>query len=61
MAHSVVYMQIWVRELLCNDIIPKAIPLSERLTQCPHLVRHANIIKLTKFARMCAWADIDNC
>ena len=45
MAHSVVYMQAWVRWLLCNDIIPKAIPLSERLTQCPHLATHANTIK----------------
>ena len=31
MAHSAVYYQAWVRWLLCNDIIPKAIPLSQRL------------------------------
>ena len=31
MAHSVVYHQAWVRWLLCNDIIPKAIPLSQCL------------------------------
>ena len=31
MAHSVVYYQVWVRWLLCNDIIPKAIPLSQPL------------------------------
>lgn len=52
MAHSVVYYQAWVRWLLCNDIIPKAIPLSERLTQCPHLARHANTIKLIELARI---------
>ena len=51
MAHSVVYYQAWVRWLLCNDIITKAIPLSERLTQCTHLARHANTIKLTELAR----------
>ena len=51
MAHSVVYYQAWVRWLLCNDIIPKAIPLSERLTQCPHLAKHANTIKLIELAR----------
>ena len=28
MAHTVVYYQAWVRWLLCNDIIPKAIPPS---------------------------------
>ena len=50
MAHSVVYYQARVRWLLCNDIIPKAIPLSERLTQCPHLARHANTIKLIELA-----------
>ena len=75
MAHSVVYMEAWVRWLLCNDIIPKAIPLSQRLTQCPHLAKHANTIKLIKLATMrwlwyvrdCpsrtrtgGWADIDN-
>ena len=52
MAHSVVYYQAWVRWLLCNDIITKAIPLSERLTQCPHLAKHANAIKLTELARI---------
>ena len=31
MAHSDVYHQAWVRWLLCNDIIPKAIPLSQPL------------------------------
>ena len=31
MAHSVVFYQAWVRWLLCNDIIPKAIPLSQLL------------------------------
>ena len=31
MAHSAVYYQAWVRWLLCNDIIPKTIPLSQRL------------------------------
>ena len=31
MAHSVVYMQAWVRWLLCNDIIPKAITLLKDL------------------------------
>ena len=51
MAHSVVYYQAWVRWLLCNDIIPKAILLSERLTQCPYLAKHANTIKLIKLAR----------
>ena len=52
MAHSVVYMQTWVRWLLCNDIITKANPLSERLTQCPHLAKHANTIKLIELARI---------
>ena len=51
MAHSVVYYQAWVRWLLCNDIIPKAIPLSERLAQCPHLAGHANTNKLIELAR----------
>ena len=41
-----------VRWLVCNDIIPKAIPLSERLTQCPHLAKHANTDKLIKLARI---------
>ena len=50
MEHSVVYYQAWVRWLLCNDIITKAIPLSERLTQCPHLAKHANTIKLIELA-----------
>ena len=40
-----------MRWLVCNDIIPKAIPLSERLTQYPHLARHANTIKLIELAR----------
>ena len=52
MAHSVVHMQAWVRWVLCNDIIPKAIPLSERLTQCPHLAKHANTDKLIELARI---------
>ena len=52
MAHSVVYYQARVRWVLCNDIIPKAIPLSERLAQCPHLARHANTIKLIELARI---------
>ena len=51
MAHSVVYYQAWVRWLLCNDIIPKAIPLSERLAQCPHLAGHINTMKLVELAR----------
>ena len=50
MAHSVVYMQAWVRWVLCNDIIPKAIPLSEQLAQCAHLAKHANTDKLTELA-----------
>ena len=52
MVHSVVYYQAWVIWLLCNDIIPKAIPLSERLTQCPHLAKHANTDKLIELARI---------
>ena len=52
MAHSVVYMYARVRWLLCNDIITKAILLSERLTQCLHLARHANTIKLIELARI---------
>ena len=36
-----------VRWLLCNDIIPKAIPLSQRLAQCAHFARHAKAITLT--------------
>ena len=72
-----VYYQARVRWLLCNDIITKAIPLSERLTQCPHLARHATTIKLIELARIHisydthktvpqergtgGWADIDNC
>ena len=51
MTHSVVYYQAWVRWLLCNDIIPKAIPLSERLEQCPHLAAHVNTKKLVELAR----------
>ena len=50
-AHSVVYYQAWVRWLLCNDIIPKAILLSQWLAQCPHLAKHANTIKLIELAR----------
>ena len=49
--HSVVDDQAWVRWLLCNDIIPKAIPLSERLVQCPHLAAHINTKKLIELAR----------
>ena len=41
MAHSVVYYQAWERWLLCNDIIPKPIPLSH-LAQCPELAEHSN-------------------
>ena len=51
MAHSVVYYQASVRWLLCNDIT-KAVPLSQRLTQCPHLAKHANTIKLVELARI---------
>ena len=51
MTHSVVYYQAWVRWLLCNDIIPKAIPLSERLAQCPHLTAHVNTMKMFGLAR----------
>ena len=51
MTHSVVYYQAWVRWVLCNDIIPKAIPLSERLAQCPHLAAHVNTKKLVELAR----------
>ena len=51
-AYSVVYMQARVRWLLCNDIITKAIPLSQWLAQCPHLARHANTIKLIELARI---------
>ena len=51
MTHSVVDDQAWVRWLLCNDIIPKAIPLSERLAQCPHLAAHINTMKLVELAR----------
>ena len=51
MAHSVIYYQAWVRWLLCNDIIPKAIPLSERLAQCPHLAGHINTMKFIELAR----------
>ena len=32
MRYSVVYYQAWVRWLLCNDIIPKAIPLSREIS-----------------------------
>ena len=52
MAHSVVYYQAWVRWLLCNDIIPKAIPLSERLAHCPYLASHPNTKKLAELARI---------
>ena len=51
MTHSVVDDQAWVRWLLCNDIMPKAIPLSERLAQCPHLAAHINTMKLVELAR----------
>ena len=51
MAQSVVDDQTWVRWLLCNDIIPKAIPLSECLAQCPHLAAHVNTMKLVELAR----------
>ena len=51
MTHSVIYYQAWVRWLLCNDIIPKAIPLSERLAQCPNLAGHVNTMKLVELAR----------
>ena len=50
MAHSVVYYQAWVKWVLCNDIIPKAIPLSQRPTQCPYLARRANNDKLIELA-----------
>ena len=47
MTHSVVYHQAWVRWLLCNDIIPKAIPLSQcLLAQCPELAEHPNTKRL---------------
>ena len=52
MTHSVVNYQARVRWLLCNDIIPKAIPLSERLAQCPHLTAHINTMKLVELARI---------
>ena len=52
MAHSVVYYQAWVRWLLCNNIIPKAIPLSERLAHCPYLASHPNTKKLAELARI---------
>ena len=51
-AHSVVCMQAWGRWVLCNDIITKAIPLSQQLAQCAHLARHANTDKLVKLARI---------
>ena len=51
MTHSIIYYQAWVRWLLCNNIIPKAIPLSERLAQCPHLAGHINTMKLVELAR----------
>ena len=51
MTHSVIYYQAWVRWLLCNHIIPKAIPLSECLAQCPHLAAHVNTMKLVELAR----------
>ena len=34
-----------------QHIIAKAIPLSERLAQCPHLTGHVNTKKLIKLAR----------
>ena len=62
MAHSVVYMEAWVRWLLCNDIIPKAIPLShffERLCLSGafhhvtlHTTRLQNECLLTRLATM---------
>ena len=51
MTHSIVDDQAWVRWLLCNDIIPKAIPLSERLAQCPNLAGHVNTKKMVELAR----------
>ena len=51
MTHSVVGVQAMVRWLLHNNIIPKAIPLSEYLAQCPHLIAHINTKKLVKLAR----------
>ena len=51
MTHSVVDDQAWVRWLLCNNIIPKAIPLSECLAQGPHLAGHVNTMKLVELAR----------
>ena len=41
-----------INENHMNDTIPKAIPLSECLTQCPHLARHANTDKLIELARI---------
>ena len=34
-----------------HEIIPKAIPLSEGLAQCPHLAAHINTMKLVELAR----------
>ena len=51
MTHSVVDDQAWVRWLLCNHIIPKAIPFSESLAQCPHLAAHVNTKKMVELAR----------
>ena len=50
MTHRVIYYQARVRWLLCNNIIPKAIPLSERLAQCPNLARHINTMELVERA-----------
>ena len=50
MAHSVVHRQAWVRWLLCNDIISKAIPLSQRLAQCPKWAEHPNTKRLAELA-----------
>ena len=49
--HSIMCYQTWVRWLLCNDIIPKAIPLSQHLPQCSHLVTHVNTKKVVELAR----------
>ena len=51
MAHSIVDDQARVRWLLCNHIIPKAIPLSECLAQCPHMAGHINTMKMAELAR----------
>ena len=46
MTHSFVYYQAWVRWFLCNDIIPKAIPLSQRHAQRPKLAEQPNTKRL---------------